>query len=191
MNREFKIVLASKSPRRKELLSSIVRDFEIRDAKTDETVTKILPYEIVEDLAWRKCSAIEKKDDELIIAADTLVFLDHEILGKPHSRENAYEMMKDLSGREHSVYTGVCIRYDDTVIRFHEKTDVYFQKLSDDELKRYIETADYMDKAGAYAIQGDAGKFISRIDGCYYNVVGLPVNRLYRELKKIDGVNLL
>ena len=124
-------------------------------------------------------------DEYTVIGADTIVVLERQILGKPKSREHAAQILRSLSGREHQVYTGVCVVRGDTTATFAEKTDVYVAPLSEADIREYIATGDPMDKAGAYGIQGLASKFVKKINGCYFNVVGLPVNLLYRMLKEI------
>lgn len=192
------IILASGSPRRRELLSIIDDNFKIYKSDADETPTETEPGRIVEELSARKAQDVynkillnhEETDDKLlIIAADTLVFYGNTRMGKPESYEDAVSMLKLLSGNVHQVYTGVSLVYShngETVYRsFSEKTDVFFQKVSDGEISEYVKTGEPMDKAGAYAIQGKFARFVKSINGDYYNVVGLPVARLYSEIKEI------
>lgn len=192
------IILASGSPRRKELLGLIEKEFEIITSDADETPAEILPGKIVEELSGRKAKDVLEKiqsrdlGDErktLIIAADTLVFLGEARMGKPSSKEEAVSMLKSLSGKTHQVYTGVTlifIKEGDVILsHFHEKTDVKFAELTQAEIEAYVETGEPMDKAGAYAIQGLSAKFVTGIEGDYSNVVGLPVARLYKEMKEI------
>lgn len=184
-----RVILASGSPRRRELLKEIISDFEIMVADCDESVSDgISPDAAVMILSERKANAVHEKFgcEGLIIASDTVVALDNRILGKPADKEDAFRMLRGLSGRSHYVYSGVCI-FDtatDTKDVFFEKTEVVFSDISDDEIYDYIESGEPMDKAGAYGIQGLAGKFISSINGDYYNVVGLPLSALYKHMKK-------
>ena len=181
----MKLVLASKSPRRSEILKNAGVDFTVRVADADETIpdgTK--PCDAVVFLAARKAMAVERADDEVVLGADTVVVLDDEILGKPKDREDAFNMIRMLSGRVHSVFTGVCAIGDGISLTFAEETKVEFYPLSDDEINEYIDTDEPYDKAGAYGIQGLASKFISGIQGDYFNVVGLPVSSVYKKIIK-------
>lgn len=193
------IILASGSPRRRELLTQMGYEFEIITSDADETPSKEVPSEIVEELSMRKAKEVFEKSHEkygddniLIIAADTLVFKGEKRMGKPKDVSDAKRMLKELSGSTHQVYTGVSLIYEKagkTVENsFFEKTDVIFCQLTDEEIDEYIETKEPMDKAGAYAIQGKSAKFITGINGEYANVVGLPVARLYQEIKKIGYI---
>lgn len=183
----IKIVLASASPRRKELISLIADNVEIRPAECDETLPDgIGAKEAVEYLSKIKNDAAKSisAHDELIISADTVVAVSNEILGKPADKEDARRMIKLLSGRTHQVYTGVTISYKENAVTFSEKTDVSFFDLTDDEIESYVSSSEPYDKAGAYGIQGKASLLVSGINGDYFNVVGLPVARLNRELSK-------
>ena len=183
-----KIILASGSPRRRELLTDLGIKFEIMvDNSSEVTPKNVSPDEVVMTLAKNKLRNVAKNapGDSLIIAADTVVACDGRILGKPKDEAQAFEMLSALSGRRHSVYTGVAVgdnKTGKTVCEF-EKTDVFFRKLEDDEIKRYIATGEPMDKAGAYGIQNLGALFVERIDGDYFNVVGLPLCRLGKILK--------
>lgn len=180
------IILASASPRRKELLSFITPDFTVRVSDADETTDPALTAEeTVKALALIKGEAVAADfPGDTVISADTVVVLDGKILGKPHSREEAYSMLSALSGRSHTVYTGVCITANDKKICFAEATDVTFARLCDDEINSYIDSGEPFDKAGAYGIQGRGCTMITSINGDYYNVMGLPVARLYSVLKE-------
>ena len=181
----MKLVLASKSPRRSEILRNAGIDFVVRVADTDETIpdgTK--PCDAVVFLAARKAMAVERTKDELVLGADTVVVLDDKILGKPKDRGDAYDMLKSLSGRVHSVFTGVCAIADGFSMTFSEETKVEFCKLTDEEIHTYLDTDECYDKAGAYGIQGLASKFIRGIDGDYFNVVGLPMSAIYQKILK-------
>lgn len=179
-----KIILASASPRRKELLTLAGIDFTVQQADIEEKIAPDLkPFEVVEQLAFQKASAVaEKSKDCIVIGSDTVVSLDNKILGKPKSENEAKEMLKLLSGKTHKVYTGVAIISDEKNVSFYEETEVEFYELTDREIADYVATGEPMDKAGAYGIQGKGCVLIKRINGDYFNVVGLPVARLYREL---------
>lgn len=179
------MILASQSPRRKELLSLITEDFRVIPAKGEE----ILPDGIAPDMAvillsHQKAAEIYKEyKNELIIASDTVVAVDGEILGKPADEQDAARMLSMLSGRQHSVYTGVCIiRADGSEVSFVEQTLVEFRTLSKQDIADYVASGEPMDKAGAYGIQGRGALLVKRIEGDYYNVMGLPVCRLYETI---------
>lgn len=181
----MKLVLASKSPRRSEILKNSGIEFTVRSANADETIQDgTAPQDAVVFLATRKAMAVERADDETVLGADTVVVLDGEILGKPHSREEAFNMIKKLSGRIHSVFTGVCAIGGGISITFAEETRVQFYELTDEEINAYIDTDEPYDKAGAYGIQGLASKFVRRIEGDYFNVMGLPVSAIYEKILK-------
>lgn len=178
----MKLVLASKSPRRSEILKNAGFDFTVRVADADETVPDgTNPEDAVTIIATRKAMAVERAENETVIGADTVVVLDGKILGKPKDREDAFNMIKSLSGRVHSVFTGVCIITDGKSLTFAEKTSVEFLHLSDEEINAYINTDEPYDKAGAYGIQGLASKFVKGINGDYFNVVGLPISAIYEK----------
>ena len=188
------IVLASGSPRRLELLKKIgIDDFKVIADTSDEHITPGLsPEEQVCKLSLQKARNVASScgKDDIIIAADTLVYLDDEPLGKPDSRSDAERMLKKLSDRMHSVYTGVTIFKGDTQISAVEKTDVYFREISDSEISAYVETGEPMDKAGSYAAQGRAAVFIKRIEGDFFNVMGMPLCLLSVMLKDF-GISVL
>ncbi len=176
------MILASQSPRRRELLSLITADFRIIPAKGEENLPDgIAPDEAVLLLSRQKAEEIYAEyKNETIIAADTVVAIDGQILGKPSSELNAAEMLRLLSGRTHSVYTGVCVISEAGELHsFVEETRVEFHKLSESLIQNYVASGEPMDKAGAYGIQGAGALLVKRIDGCYYNVMGLPVGTLY------------
>jgi len=179
-----RIVLASASPRRRELIKSITEDALCVPSGEDETLPDgISVSEIPEYLAKLKAQSVAKDyPDSRVIGCDTVVILDDKILTKPESREDAVRKLKALSGKEHRVITGCCIVEGDNVKTFSEETRVQFYELSDEEIYSYIETGEPMDKAGGYGIQGKGALFVKEIKGDYFNVVGLPVARLYREL---------
>ena len=184
------LILASKSPRRKELMSLITTDFEIIPAVGEERADRSLPpEEYVRELARHKAEevAVSHKGDT-VIGADTIVAIDGQILGKPSDRADAIRMLKLLSGREHYVYTGVCIINDNENTAFSEETGVCFFTLTEAEITAYTDTGEPFDKAGAYGIQDIGALLVSGITGDYYNVMGLPVGRLYRELKQLGVI---
>lgn len=178
------IILASKSPRRRELLSLITKDFEVRAADVDETLPDgIAPEEAVQYLSKIKAEPFRSTTDT-VIGADTVVAIDGRILGKPKDEQDAFDMLRMLSGRVHSVFTGVTILKGNDTDTFFSETKVEFSELSDKQLWDYIKTGDPMDKAGAYGIQNGGALFVKKIDGDYPNVVGLPVNLLNIHLNK-------
>lgn len=199
-----KIILASASPRRKELLAQIGMDFAVCVSACEEVVTKSAPQEVVCELSALKAGAVyeklmtdevaagklklDKEDDFLVIGSDTIVAFGEKILGKPKSREDAFSMLSMLEGNTHEVYTGVTFAFRQGGKRkehtFYEKTEVEFYPMSEKEIWDYIATSDPMDKAGSYGIQGIFAKHVKGIKGDYNNVVGLPVGRLYQELKE-------
>lgn len=188
------IVLASGSPRRRELLTQIgIKHYRVVTSDVDENVDRDLPPDqIVEMLSLRKAEAVREQvgEDALIIAADTVVSLEGEVLGKPLDESDAFRMLSALSGNRHQVYTGFTVLYKGEAITGHEKTDVAFRELESQEIEDYIATEEPMDKAGAYGIQGIGAVLISGIEGDYFNVMGLPVFRLSRVLAKF-GVDTL
>lgn len=182
------VILASASPRRRELLTLAGVDFTVKVADIDEIIPEnASPDEVVMSLATQKAQAVAKENaDSVVIGSDTVVALDGVILGKPKNEENAAEMLRTLSGRSHTVYTGVAIIQGEKTKVFCEATEVVFNKLSEEEILRYVATKEPMDKAGAYGIQGKGCVLVEKIVGDYFNVVGLPVSRLYRELRDFD-----
>lgn len=192
----MEIVLASKSPRRKELLKRVVNDFKIIESDFDEDSITFNGdvEEYVKLLARGKALAVKEKvnNKSLIIGVDTIVFYNNKILGKPKNYDDAYGMLSVLSGNTHKVYSGVCIVNTENlhIESFVCETKVKFSKLTDDQIDRYIESKEPMDKAGAYGIQGLGGVFVEKIDGCYYNVMGLPINKLNAFLCSYKITNL-
>lgn len=185
----MKIILASASPRRKELLGKLGMEFEICVSDVEEKVTEIMPARVVEELSAMKAEAVfqQTTGDVLVIGADTVVALEDRILGKPKDAKDAAAMLKCLQSREHEVYTGVTLykrkagkEFKNT---FSECTYVKFYPMTDAEIRWYVETGEPLDKAGAYGIQGLGARFVQKISGDYNNVVGLPIARLYQELK--------
>lgn len=188
MSREKKIVLASKSPRRKQLLKQIKLPFDTRTENVDEsTVLTKDPKKRVKQLAMLKNEAVSfQADNEIIISADTVVSFQNKIFGKPHNEAQAYQMIKTFSGNIHDVYTGVMIRSKDNHMTFVEHTEVEFWPLDEKEIRKYIKTSEPYDKAGAYGIQSLGALFVKRIIGDYYNVVGLPIAKMMQQLKKFN-----
>ena len=191
----MKIILASASPRRRELLEQIGLDFEAVTSHVEENVTSTEPDRVVEALSRQKAEAVRElfstcNEEMLIIGADTVVSLDGCILGKPVGSEEAVDMLKRLQGRGHEVYTGVTVLHngkdtaDWTMKCFHECTIVQFYPMSEQEILEYVATGDSLDKAGAYGIQGFCARYIKAVEGNYDNVVGLPVGVLYQEIKE-------
>lgn len=179
-----KIILASASPRRKELMELAGYDFEVICADIVEVVPEeAMPQEVVMSLALQKAQAVAAEHKEaVVIGSDTVVALDGKILGKPHSEQEACEMLRLLSGRTHKVFTGVAIVCGGKVKNFFDETDVEFYSLGDDEIKKYIATGEPTDKAGAYGIQGKGSVLVKRINGDFFSVMGLPIAKLYREM---------
>ncbi|MBO5565260.1 MAG: septum formation protein Maf [Lachnospiraceae bacterium] len=183
-----KIILASASPRRRELLELLHLPFTVVPAKGEEKTSANDPGEIVEHLARHKADEVfTLHKDALIIGADTIVYAEGEVLGKPKDRDDAIRMITTLQGNTHQVYTGVCLKYTDEAgnVRencFHEKTDVTVYPMTDEEICAYADTEDPYDKAGGYGIQSGFTRYVRKIDGDYFTVMGLPVARLYHEL---------
>ncbi|NCB91721.1 MAG: septum formation inhibitor Maf [Clostridia bacterium] len=200
-----KIILASQSPRRRELLSQIGLEFFVCPSGMEEKISSDIPVEVVKELSLQKAQDIFEKIDErhtakeesigdlksedaLVIGADTIVVFDGKMLGKPRDREDAVRMLSMLQGKTHSVYTGVTLLTKETRVTFAEETKVMMYPMSQEEISWYVDTKEPMDKAGAYGIQGFCARFIQKIDGDYNTVVGLPVGRIYQELKNIGGI---
>lgn len=222
----MKIILASASPRRRELLEQIGLSFEVVTSHVEEKISSARPDRVVEELSCQKAKAVaeelsrpdskaaaeelsrpdskavaeelsrpdskeEAEEAVLVIGADTVVALDGAILGKPSDPGDAFRMLERLQGREHEVYTGVTLLYraagasEWTSKSFHERTGVHFHPMTEAEISEYVDTGDPLDKAGAYGIQGFCARYISGIEGDYNNVVGLPVGRLYQEIKEL------
>lgn len=181
----MKIILASASPRRKELLTLAGIEYEVVVSQCEEILPEnITPDKAVEELARQKAEDVFCRNEEaMIIAADTVVALGDTILGKPKDEEDAFNMLSSLSGKCHTVYTGVCIKKKDKTDIFHVATQVEFYELSDKEIKDYIATGEPMDKAGAYGIQGKGFVLVKGIHGDYFNVVGLPLSETVRHIK--------
>jgi septum formation protein len=180
------LILASQSPRRRELLERAGIRAQVRVADIDESVHPgELPQQYVRRLAARKALAVARREEECVLAADTTVVLDSEILGKPESEADAVRMLTALAGRDHEVITGICLRYGQEIIIDAAVTRVTFAPMSPAQIEAYVATGEPMDKAGAYGIQGIASRYVTRIDGCYFNVVGLPVSLVSRYLERL------
>lgn len=179
-----RVILASQSPRRKELLQRIVPKFEIVPALIDERRKKgDTPKSYVQEMAYKKAQHVAKSHvDSLVIGCDTIVALGNQIVGKPSSREEAFQMLKRLSGKEHEVYTSVVLLKREQEVLETVSAKVLFYELSDQEINRYLDTSDYLDKAGAYGIQEQGALFVKEIKGDYYSIMGLPIATLYRML---------
>ncbi|HIV40487.1 MAG TPA: septum formation protein Maf [Candidatus Mediterraneibacter guildfordensis] len=197
---EKTIILGSASPRRRELLAQIGAEFEVRVSNKEEVYHSNVPEEIVKELALMKAENVAEELAEenpagavkstVVIGADTIVVQDGKILGKPADEADAVRMLTGLQGRRHDVYTGVAVLdYDENgekhVYNYPVGTAVYVNEMTEEEIRAYVETKDPLDKAGAYGIQGRFAAHIDRIEGDYYNVVGLPVSRVYRTLRKL------
>ena len=180
-------VLASSSPRRQELLKLLIPDFEVVPSDVDESVHAAeRPETMVARLAREKALAVQgQRPSACIIGADTVVVCEEAILGKPASHEDAGSMLRILNGKTHQVLTGVCLVYLDSLFAECVTTDVTFHRLLDSEIEGYVQSGEPLDKAGGYAIQGLGARFVERINGCYFNVVGLPVSTLYQMMKRL------
>ena len=182
----MQLILASGSPRRKELLSLFGLPFVIRAADIDETMDQNkAPFDEVARVSRLKALAVPREEEDIVIAADTIVVLGGTVLGKPHSREEAIKMLTALSGRDHQVMTGCTVIRGEKTKTFTEVTDLHFRPLREAEILRYVDSGEPMDKAGAYGIQGGAALFCEKIVGDYYNVMGLPVCRLGQVLREV------
>ncbi len=204
-----KIILASASPRRRELLTQIGLNFEVVVSETEEKITSTEPARVVEELSAQKAEAVWEKlvsgacdaarnggestmADTIVLGADTVVACDGKILGKPKDTEDAVKMLAMLQDRAHEVYTGVTVAYKENeekkTLTFHEKTTVHFYPMTEAQIREYVATGDPSDKAGSYGIQGICARYIRSIEGDYNNVVGLPAGRVYQELHKLGLV---
>ena len=182
----MQLILASASPRRKELLSLFGIPFSIRVADIDETMDSgKLPFDEVGRVSRLKALAVPAEKTDVVIAADTIVVCSGQVLGKPRTEEEARQMLRLLSGRDHQVMTGVTVRRGGTCETFTDVTDLHFRELSDREIDRYVASGEPMDKAGAYGIQGGAALFCEKMNGDYYIVMGLPVCRLLMTLRQV------
>ena len=186
------IILASASPRRKALLEQIGLSFDVIVSKVSESTNSVHPEDVVKDLAYQKAKKVfDSHRDSIVIGADTVVYNDGKKLGKPTGYDNWKEMLRSLSGHRHYVYTGVCVLWcgennNTHILSFAEPTKVMVHELSDEDINEYILKGEAIDKAGGYGIQGTFARFVDSIEGDYNNVVGLPVARLYQELKRLE-----
>ncbi|BBE32045.1 septum formation protein Maf [Tepiditoga spiralis] len=180
---KYNIILGSGSPRRYELLKLLFNNFEVKVSNTVEKYSSKKPENIVVELSELKSNSIKISNDKLLITADTIVVLNEKIIGKPNNFEDAFHMLKSLSGKKHEVFTGVTIRTLNKKRCFYEKTEVFFNNLTDSIIKFYLSTYEPFDKAGSYGIQDFGAVFINKIIGDYYNVMGLPISRLFFELQ--------
>ena len=179
------LILASQSPRRKELLGLFGIPFVIRVADIDETMDNSKsPFDEVARVSRCKALAVEKTADDVVVAADTIVVCQGKVLGKPRSEEEAVEMLRLLSGRDHQVMTGLTVCRGEKILTHTEVTDIHFRELSDKEIRAYVATGEPMDKAGSYGIQALGALLVEKIHGDYFNVMGLPVLRLSRMLQR-------
>ena len=180
-------ILASSSPRRQELMKLLLTDFEVVPSDVDESIHQTeRPETMVTRLARQKALAVqEQRPLACIVGADTVVVCEQEILGKPDSHEEARNMLQKLSGKTHQVLTGVCLVQRDTLLQECATTAVTFCSLTERKIETYVHSGEPFDKAGAYGIQGLGARFVEKIDGCYFNVVGLPVSRLYQLMKRL------
>ena len=181
-----KLILASQSPRRRELLGLFRLDFEIQVADIDEEMDPALPaYEEVARVSREKALAVSRGEDDIVIAADTIVVCAGKVLGKPRDVQDAIQMLTLLSGRDHQVMTGMTVLRGKQELTCTEVTDIHFRELTQKEIEAYVATGEPMDKAGSYGIQGGAALFAEKMVGDYYNVMGLPVCKLHALLKQI------
>ncbi len=182
------IVLASRSPRRAFLLEQVGMQFEQIPSHIEENLNGMQPDDFVLHCSNKKAEEIQKSHtDSLIIGADTIVVLNNEIIGKPQNDEDAFQILKKLSGKCHEVLTGVSILFHDLQLSDIAKTKVFFKLISDEDIKEYISTGEPMDKAGAYGIQGYGSQFIDKIEGCYFNVMGFPIPLFYEMCRKFKS----
>ena len=189
------IILASSSPRRRELLEKAGVHFQVMPSQEEEHIEKKEPAQIVENLSWQKAASVASKtgQDVIVIGSDTLVAYEGRVLGKPRDEEEAVETLKLLQGNTHQVYTGVTVivrdKEEEITKTFSRRTDVTFYPVDEKEIRAYVATGDPMDKAGSYDIRGDFSVYIKEIYGDYNNVVGLPVSMLFWEMKQL-GIDL-
>ena len=185
--RNMEIILASASPRRKELMALITGDYTVCTSDVEERgITADTPALLAEKLACAKCAAVHAAHpDAAVIGCDTVVDVDGEVYGKPRDDEDAKRMLRTLSGRSHRVHTGVCVMCGQECRSFAETTKVVFAPLGDEEIEAYVKSGDPRDKAGAYGIQSGAARFVTGIEGCYFNVMGFPVSRVYAALREM------
>ena len=188
----MKLILGSKSPRRREILGMVTNDFSVRVSDCDESYISEMPLcQVPRILAERKASAISLEEDEVVIGCDTVVIYENELMGKPQDKADAVRMLKKLSGTTHQVISGIAVRSNDRIYSEAVTTNVTFRSLTDEEISTYVEKSNPVDKAGAYGIQEAAGAFVEKIEGDFYNVVGLPLCRLCEILKNEFNIKLV
>lgn len=186
------IILASASPRRKELLTQIGIPFRTSVSKKEEIILREAPIDIVKDLSYTKARDVFDREgrDAIVIGADTVVVYNEKVLGKPQNEEDAYKMIKMLQGEKHKVYTGVCLIWQEQemtrISSFYAETEVELYYMNEEEIRSYIATKEPYDKAGGYAIQGYFARYVKQIRGDYNNVVGLPIAKLYQKMNSLD-----
>lgn len=181
----MELILASGSPRRREMFSLIGLKFTVVPSDADENIPPCPPAEFVEQLALRKAAAVKKdRPGCCVVGSDTIVALDGDIIGKPADEEDAFRILSRLSGKTHTVYTGLAVLTDTTAEVLHDAVKVTFAAMSAQEIRDYIASGEPMDKAGAYGIQGPGGVFVERVEGCYFTVIGMPLPRLYQALER-------
>ncbi len=187
--KDKKVVLASKSPRRKQIFDLIGIKAVVMPANTDEISVYQNPIKVIKELSREKCEFVYRlvNYDDIVIGADTIVYKEGEILGKPNNRDEAKSFLNKLSNTHHFVYTGITIAYKHNFYFDYEKSKVEFAALSEKEIEEYIKTGEPFDKAGGYGIQGYGSQFIKKINGCYFNVMGFPIHLFYNMIKKIFG----
>ena len=180
------IILASSSPRRRELMQMVGLKFIVSTTNCNEVTDETDPEKLTMEIAKRKAMCARHSEEDIIISADTIVYFDGKIIGKPRDADHAKNILKRLAGKTHTVYTGVCIKKNDDVETFCAKTDVTFFDISEKFIDNYVASGEALDKAGAYGIQGKGALFVERIDGDYYSVMGLPIAAVVRKIKKLS-----
>ncbi len=183
--RNYKLILASQSPRRREIFDMLRINYNVKISDIAEPITDEDPALQAERHAKNKALAIlaSCSKSEIVVSADTIVIIEGRLMGKPADRDEAANHLRLLSGRSHTVITGICIAQKDRWVTAHELTEVRFANISEDEIRDYVQTNEPMDKAGAYGIQGFGSQFVTRINGCYFNVMGFPVHLFYKSIR--------
>jgi len=183
--RNYKLILASQSPRRREIFDMLRINYNVKISDIAEPITDEDPALQAERHAKNKALAIlaSCSNSEIVVSADTIVIIEGRLMGKPADRDEAANHLRLLSGRSHTVITGICIAQKDRWVTAHELTEVRFANISEDEIRDYVQTNEPMDKAGAYGIQGFGSQFVTRINGCYFNVMGFPVHLFYKSIR--------
>ena len=182
----MELILASQSPRRWELFKLVGLDYTAVTSDADENISLGEPGSFVEQLALRKAEAVKQAHPgACIVGADTIVWLDGEIIGKPRNEEDAVRILKKLSGRTHTVYTGVAVLTDGSTQLCHDTTMVTMEEIPEEDIRAYVASGEPLDKAGAYGIQGPAAVFVKRVEGCYFTIIGMPMHKLYHMLANV------